>query len=364
MWSAFTILGSALGRKCYLDRGRYILYPNLFTILVAGSALCRKSTAISLGVELLEGISTTTVIQGKITPEKLTKDIAELQTTDLQTKEVVGPNVLVYSSELSVFLTKQSYGEPIIHVLTDLFDCPSKREYRTKNRGSDTLFNVFIAILAATTPDGVAKGVPESALQEGFASRIMFVYESGTDRSNPFPELNFDEIELQAKCKKMLVERSKMAGQFHLTPEARDWFEAWYKNVHKKSLPKDRRLEGMFGRKHDHVLRIGMILAGSFLDYDILSSDLEAALMAVERVEDTAVGAFMEIGTSIVSQHFNRLIGYMKAYKRMHYSNLLKKMYPCTATECKELIETALQSGRMMRDPESPIIYVYVEDLS
>src|SRR5213080_4652355 len=76
LWVGTTILASALGRKCFINRGYYRLFPNLFTILVAGSAKCRKSTAINLGVRLLDGIDTTKIVSGKITPEKFIHEIA------------------------------------------------------------------------------------------------------------------------------------------------------------------------------------------------------------------------------------------------------------------------------------------------
>lgn len=359
MWSALTVLSAAMGRKCYINRGFYVLYPNLFTVLVAGSALCRKSTAVGLARDLLDGIDSTLVFRGKITPEKLTKDIAEAQHVDQDTMDTVGPNVLIFSSELSTFLTKQSYGEPIIYLLTDLFDCPKEWQSRTKNSGTDILKNVFVSILAATTPDGVAKGIPESALQEGFASRIMFVYEANTDRSNAFPELSEEEKALLEQCRSMLKERSRLAGEFILEGEAKEWFRTWYNDVYKKSVPRDKRLEGFFGRKHDHLLRIAMLLAGSFNEKEILVGDLEGALRAVESVEEGARGAFQEIGAGASAMHFARFKAYVRQYKRIHHSMLLKLMYPCNASEFKELVETALQSGFIVRDAEKASVYVY-----
>lgn len=364
IWTALTVLASVMGRKCFMNRGFYVLYPNLFTILVAGSALCRKSTSIALATNLvdLDTIPGALVFKGKVTPEKLTKDIAEAQLIEPSTGEWATPNVLICASELSVFLTKQSYGEPTIHVLTDLFDCPKKWEFKTKNRGTDTLHNVFICILAATTPDGVAKGIPESALQEGFASRIMFVYEPSTDRSNAFPEKTKEDMILEKRCQQMLVDRAKMSGEFKLTPDAKAWFGDWYDNVYKKGNPRDRRLQGFYGRKHDHLLRLGMIFAASNGETEILVGDLEASLLALEQVERSAPGAFAEIGSTPASNHYLRLETYMRSYKEINHSLLLKLMYPCAAKEFHELLETAFQVGMIVRDPERKSMYIYTGD--
>lgn len=359
LWSALTVLSAALGRKCWLKKGYYVLYPNLFTVLVAGSALCRKSTAVNLAWGLLDGIDSTLIFRGKITPEKLTEDIEAKQHQIEGSDEIIGPNVLVAASELSVFLTKQSYGEPIIHLLTDLFDCPKEWDAKTKNKNSNLLRNVFVSILAATTPDGVAKGIPESALQEGFASRIMFIYCPSTDRSNAFPELSHDEEALAIRCKTMLHERAKLQGEFVLSAGAMSLYKEWYNEIYKKSVPKDKRMEGFYGRKHDHVLRLGMLFAGSYGDREIIPGDIDASITAVEWVEDNAKGAFQEIGASLQTMHFSRFKTYMRSYKHMHHSLLLKLMYPVGATEFKELVMTGIQSGFIVMDKDNPGIYIY-----
>src|SRR6185369_737015 len=146
---------------------------------VAGAANCRKSTAINIGARLLRGIPSTKIIGGKITPEQFITELAEsVSPVDPANPIVVkAPPIFVHSPELSVFLTKSSYGESMIHNLTDLYDCPEEWQYKTKNAGKHLLKDVFICILSATTPEGMASGIPVTALKDGFASRVLFVYQ-------------------------------------------------------------------------------------------------------------------------------------------------------------------------------------------
>src|SRR5580765_4183188 len=101
LWVGITILASALGRKCFINRGYYRLYPNLFTIVVAGSARCRKSTAISIGIRLLDGIPTTKVISGKKPPEEFLREMDEASVeSETEGKKIWNTSpVLVHSSE-------------------------------------------------------------------------------------------------------------------------------------------------------------------------------------------------------------------------------------------------------------------------
>ena len=353
LFTAMTIVGAAMGRKCWFNRGFYKLFPNFFTILVAGSARCRKSTAIGIGVDLLKAVPTTKVVKGKTTPERFIKEI------EPEGSGAEPLNILVHSSELSVFLTKQQYGEPMIHVLTDLYDCPQEWTYKTKNKGENTLRNVFLAIIAATTPDGVSKGIPPSALEEGFASRVIFVFKADTDRRNALPELTQEEQDLRQELCIFLTKIGELAGEFSLTPGARAWYIDFYNNM---KPPIDKRMEGFFGRKHDHLLRFGMVFAGATLKTVIEQEHLEAALLSLEQIEASAPFAFSEIGGDQTTQFLSRAITLMQRGQRISHSELLRKLYPIRADSFKVIVETMIEGGYMKRDESRPQIYVWIGD--
>lgn len=351
LWVGITMVAAAMGRKCYIERGYYRLYPNLFTILVAGSARCRKSTAINIGVNLLKGVPTTRVISGKITPEKFISEIGPAQGS------TATPNVLVHSGELSVFLTKQQYGEPLIHILTDMYDCPDSWSYKTKNRGEITLNELFLCIIAATTPDGVSRGIPPSALEDGFASRVLFVYKGDTQRRNAMPSLTAEEHEMKLELINKLAAVGQLAGEFTLEERyARPWYVDWYGNM---KPPADKRMEGMWGRKHDHLLRVAMVLTGAAGSTVIEQHHLEASLLALEEVEDNTHHALNEIGGDNNTQFLTRAATTVQRRVRIGHSELLRSVYPCRADVFKNIVETLIESGFMDRDVHKPDIYVW-----
>jgi hypothetical protein len=360
LWCGLSLLSVALGRKCFINRGYYRLYPNLFTILVAGSAKCRKSTSILIGTQLLNDLieqGKVRVISGKITPEKFIDELTQAPAED-GTKAFRSPDVLVISSELSVMLTKQSYGEPLIHILTDLFDCPDRWSYKTRNRGEVHLTDVYLSILGATTPTGVAHGIPPAALQEGFASRVIFCYQEDTDRRNPFPTLTTKEVRLWATLKQMLMERSDLDGEFTLTGDAITWYTQWY-NKHMEANAQDFRMDGMYGRKHDHILRLGMLFAGSYNQKIVTQGHLEASLAAFNKIEAGLPAVFAEMGADATTVHLSRLKSLMRHNKVMIHSTILTKMYPVSAFVLKELLETAFQSGWLVRDKDRANVYIW-----
>jgi len=354
LWVGMTMVAAALGRKCFIKRGYYNLFPNLFTILVAGSARCRKSTAINIGVDLLKGVPSTRVIGGKITPERFIEEIKPLDGGS-------PPNVLVHSGELSVFLTKQQYGEPLIHILTDMYDCPKEWTYKTKNKGQVILNDLFLCIIAATTPDGVAQGIPPSALLEGFASRVLFVYQSDTPRRYAIPELSQEDEDLRLELCALMTKIGELEGEFTLTDGAKAWYINWYNTM---EPPADKRLEGMWGRRHDHVLRIAMVLAGAHLSKEIDEGFLDGAVRAVETVEMNAPFAFAEIGGDQQTNYLSRAATLIMRAKRISHSEVLRKLYPCRADQFKVISETLIESGLIKRDEAHPSIYVWIGDPS
>lgn len=345
-----------MGRKCYIERGYYRLYPNIFCILVAGSATCRKSTAVNIGVRFLRTISSTRIIGGKITPEQFIAEFEESRELIIGSDPPAyrTPPILVYSPELSVFLTKANYGESMIHNLTDLYDCPDEWPYKTKNSGKYLLKDVYLSILAATTPTGVNNGIPPAAMEEGFGSRTILPFQADTDKDphlfpSKDPKIILAKLRMEDELRKQLLDISRINGEFTFTQEAIEWSESWYAQ-HLKAPPADKRLSGMHGRKHDHVFRVAMVLAAATGSTVIEQSQCEAALMALNNIEQLAPGAFSEMGSTPISQNIARAEILMRHFKTLQYSELLRRLNPVHADEFKLILETLIQRGQVQRD--------------
>ena len=141
-WVGMAILSAMVGRNIYLTRIKYTLFPNLFIILVANSAKCRKSVAISIGMDILKNTKKPPMIFAqKITTEAL------IQALDF-VKHDGGSHGLISASELSTFMGADAVRSGIIPALTDLYDSPKEWTYHTRGRGKETLTNVSLSIIA------------------------------------------------------------------------------------------------------------------------------------------------------------------------------------------------------------------------
>lgn len=349
-WTGMTIISAALGRKVSMDRGYYVLYPNLFTVLVAGSALCRKTTCMEIGVDILKHVETTRILSGMASAEKLM--------TEYDEKSEPKPATLSFEEELSVFLPKDSLGLKMINVLTKLFNCPNEYSYRTLSGSDRIIRNVHLCALMGTQPEKLQDCLPDSAFGGGLASRILFIYQPSTERKNPRPKLTDEQILLKQDLINHLQMISRIEGQFKLTEAGGIYYDKWYNTI---QPPNDKRLDGFYGRKHDHALRVAIILSAA-QQYDLTVDEdmLQAAVMSLDVLEGFMPGAFSSVGAREIKADTDRTIRILQKHQRISHSDLLKKNYGyLNADQFRVVMETLIESGWVQRDADKASIYVW-----
>jgi len=356
LWSGLTIISALLGRKSYLEKGYYRLYPNLFTVLVAGSARCRKSTAIGIASGTLRDITDIRIMDGKTSTEKFVHSHiipanAEQQTT------------LVQADELAVFLTRDQQGDKLIDTLTKFFDAPASFTWDTFKHGKQTLRDVFVVVLAGTTPESLEKVMPDTIFGGGFASRILLVYQSDTEKPRQdFQQITTEDIANLEGLRAGAHYISLHGGEFVLNPEARLEYDRWYQAI---EAPEDKRLDGFVGRKHDHALRAAMSLCAAEMSGSrlIKLEHLAAAINLVDELQRHLPEVYDGIGatTSSTSSIMDRISRVLSHHTRMSHADLLRRVARhANALEFRQVIDTLIQSNMVIRDPNNPATYVWL----
>ncbi len=300
LWTGIGVLSTAMGRKVKLSRGNYDLYPNCYIILIAGSAKCRKSTALRMGVGLLDELEVAErikITRNKITPERLVEALGKMSPKEMQSTSAEfisrGSEILIYAPELTTLLDMNSHKSGLIAILTDLYDCPKRWENETKNRGYDHLYDVYINILGATIPDEFKSVIPPQAIGSGFMSRTILVFQRTTNRRNPHPD-EFYNSPKALKFKEDLIHDIRiihtLSGDFTWGSGVKDVFTQWYMNFQE---PEDERMEGYMGRKDDHAIKIAMVLSASMSNNLIIEEQhLLAAISLLDQVEKYMSGLY------------------------------------------------------------------------
>jgi hypothetical protein len=371
-WTAATILGACLQRRTWLSKGVYNIYPNLFTVLIAGTGKCRKSRAMGLGVELLERFDWLNLMADKTTPEALlealmvgTQNVAQNNEQNPGPREELDSTGIITTSEFAVFFGKQNYNTGMAELLTDLYDCRSSFKYVTRNRRAVMLKNIAVQILGASTPDWLGDALPASAFGGGFMSRFIFMVKKCRDRSCAWPEephpdakrnLQLDLIRIRAFC----------VGKMALTPEAMGWFERWYDHI-ESELVQDPNLIGFVERKPDTVLKLAIILAASMSTKTITAEILEQAYKIVSWTQDRMFEAFKNVDLTLTGKLRMKVMDFIKAQGgQVTRTAVLRKFggsLPNGVSDLNSIQETLVEAGQLSvtvhPNPQGKVTMIY-----
>jgi hypothetical protein len=196
----------------------------------------------------------------------------------------------------------------------------------TKNSGTDKIENPWINLIACTTPSWIAGNFPEYMIGGGFTSRCLFVYTDKKEKLVAYPVFHIPQgmKETQGKLIEDLTHIAEnLVGPYELTPEAREWGEAWYQH-HYANPPKllqDERFGGYLARKQTHIHKLAMILAASCRDELIITEeDLKLAAIQISDLEPDMPKVFARIGRTEDSVQADRFIDFVNRNSPVSYA--------------------------------------------
>ena len=263
-WVAASIVGNVAARNVFLDMSYFKIYPNHYTILVAGSGACRKGVALEIGIGLLRDAigddPERLILSEKITPEALCKTLGKSFTKgEGRNEQRFSRPTILYSDELGVFMSQAAQNAGMVDLLTRLYGCPKLFEYVTKTSGTDIINNVCLSILGATTPLWIQGNVTPAVFGEGFAGRTMWVFADKPERRVPRPIITSRELEIKRLLVKQLMEIAQIKGEFKFTSSGGNLFDDWYNT--REAGSDLSKLSGFHEREPVHVLKLAMVYA-------------------------------------------------------------------------------------------------------
>lgn len=254
-WAAYTAVGAVLRDNCYRRLGDHKIYPNVYTLLLADSAVHRKGHPIKLCEELVKGTKSTKVISGRASIQGILDELSRGETDKSTGKVMAGGSALFSASELSAGIVSDPEA---VKILTDIYDF--KDEYTSRLRGSGIfrIKNICFSLVAASNEELLRDVYDGKAIFGGLLGRTFLV------RPNEFrPANSLFDIRDQTESMKLLCESlasiAKITGEFEITDEARQAYEDWYVPFRKSYEHKSDR-SGISGRIHTSVLKLSMIL--------------------------------------------------------------------------------------------------------
>lgn len=369
VWTGVSMVAGALQRKAWLQWGHETLYPNMYIILVGPSGRCRKGTAMSMGKDLLENLSTVQISSESITREALIRFMKDAVSTmsDPATKNTLFHcSVTTISPELSVFLGQQNLG--FLADLTDWFDSNKVWTYETKGSGTDRIQGVCFNLLGATAPDWIQSMIPQEALGGGFTSRCIFVVESNKKQTVAEPP------DIDAKLRAALIgdleKIGNMQGEFRFDEAGKKTYVEWYikqeGRIESGDTPiNDPRFAGYVERRTTHVRKLAIVMSACRSDSYVISEEdfsrAEALMVAAER---NMANVFGGLGQAKYSDVTEKVLLYIKRKGTVLRSELMGAFYRDVDSYTLKIIEEVLEQMKVVHisiDPgQNERKYTYV----
>lgn len=318
IWSGLFAIASSLGRKTYLNRGYYKLYPNLYVCLLAGSASCRKSSAADIAIiDILNETGIDTSNQ-KLTPEGL------IQTILLAGLGKDASEVVIYNDELATFFDSKYAGD-LIDIMTALYTCKTTWSYRTIKRGIEVLKNICANFLTCATPSSFQKCFSKREMEEGFLSRLVIVFEHIGLRKELCIKISESELAMKARLIHDLSVIRTLQGEFTLQPDAIEWVEIWYKALNMNSDNVSNYIDGYLARKHDLLFKVAMLLStGLDNNLQITKGMLQAADAILTANEYNMPLAYNKMQETETGNAQDRVLSLIARKGRISHSDLMR----------------------------------------
>lgn len=286
-WAAVWTVGAVIGRSCFIDRPRAPIYFNWYIIVCAESGITRKSTVINFARDMIDGCmpKEAVLLQTKTTPEKLW-DLMSSQ-SGLHGRSHVVINV----SEMVTFFGREGYSMGVPIMLTDLYDCPDKREGGgSLNYGSLPLINPFITFIAGSTPSWLVRAVNPDVIEGGFTSRVIFVNSEHRKKLVFWPDqLEKPNVTAAKEYLCAVRDHAKQLGHIEPTEEVKSFLDKWYRS---RDYSAETYLRSFESREDSHILRLAGTIALSGLKSCIGLSEVELALYAISRAKKSGSRIF------------------------------------------------------------------------
>lgn len=339
-WAATTAVSAALGRRVWIDRGYYTLYPNLYTILVSASGVGMKTTAIRIAVDdiLAKAIPDLTIMRGSLTIGYL----ADFMAQSAAKNPKGNAEVTIFCEEFKVFAKGLYADSGLIENLTKLYD-GGKWDYMTKGKGTYLIEHPCINMLAASTPEWLTTGSASDFIGGGFSSRIVPVALLKDEKIVAWPEKKQLERSLEDGLLRDLETIGKVEGQFLVTAEAKAFFEHWYRSRDKYKMG-DQRMAGFYSKKHDLVLKVAMLMALSLNDDLVITDEhIAGALKLVGNLEINIPYAFQGVAWGEAAKFKDKVLTKIKSETEISYKDLLRAFHFCLSSDDLQSILKDLQ---------------------
>lgn len=346
-WAAFTAIGAVLRDNCYRQLGDNKIYPNVYTLVLANSAVHRKGSPIKLCEELVKRTKSTKVISGRSSIQGILDELARGETDKTTGKLLAGGSALFSAPELTAGIVNDPEA---IKILTDIYDFRDEYVSRLRGTGVFRIKNVCFSMMAASNEDLLRDVYDNTAVNGGLLGRTFVVRPDEFRPANSLFDIQ-DQPESFRCLEETLIKISKLAGQFEFTPGAQEVYTKWYEPFRKSYEHKSDR-SGISGRIHTSILKLSMILAVNRASALIVDKvDMEEAIREGTSLLPNYQSFIMASGKSTIGEAAVLLIEdiWSSQHKKISKAEFLGRYIHSFDAELCDKMLTTLQQAELIR---------------
>jgi hypothetical protein len=203
------------------------LYGNLYALLVGRSGEDQKSTALGIGLEVLQAVDPALIGRQPGSWEGLIDSLADQ------------PRQIIRYSEFGAFLAKAQkkggYFEPLKALLTDLWDCTPQSRVKANGNGA-SVPHPRLSIFAACSLPYLEQHTDPHDWSGGFMGRWAVIY-ARRERTDPDPVGDPSQIPVLAEALRIRAQQTQVAPCMGLDDEARALWTEWYFDLDARKIP-------------------------------------------------------------------------------------------------------------------------------
>jgi hypothetical protein len=193
----------------------------------------------------------------------------------------------------------RKHMEDLVNFLLQTYDC-GDYDRATHIRGEEKIQNCCMNIIAGTTPSFLRRIFNSELVDQGFASRGMWIYgkENRFNRAKP-PTFDEDMVAAHGDLLKHIKSVANLFGECRLSSDADKFIEHWAENIvpNQRAKVTDERQLNYISRKEVLVQKLAMTKHyGESTEKIIEKSSCEWAVEAVERIYKNMLQCFQSEG--------------------------------------------------------------------
>lgn len=338
-WAGLATIASIVRKNVFLSRFSYILYPNIYVILVSARSGLRKGIPISYAKNILQLLDCTRVISGQHSLPEVIDQLGKQYTT-ITGKVYSEAQCLLCAPEFDSFFVR---ADNTLTDLTDLYDTHAHEPEWEKGlkSGRAVLKQPCLNLLAGSNETLLEDIIKAKDIMGGFLARTFIVHESKRRMNNSLmwePEGLITKFNLAEPLKRLL----NLVGVFEIPEDVRHLYDDWYMELSESGL-EDRT--GTLERIGDSILKVAMLISLAKSNDLIIHKD--TLLESIKRCEESLMGTrkvSMGQGRSDISPIVSHVLKILldSPNQEVERSRLLDKLR-CEPMQLDRALDTLIQ---------------------